>query len=499
MDTPKGSTSKNMLPTQAKPTTQQLTRRASMWTSLFAKMSTDSTFDRMRPTLIYGMLFFKESLDVEKVRTLIKERLLVYPRFRSVLKTDSSARNFEEVYFEEQDADSLPIDELVKLAPEENAPYDQSKLDEFMSDMYANSMDPNLPLWRIFLFNNLPDGRNMFTLIVDHTIADGITLIEVLFSVLDDPVANKVPNAKVAKRAAPPSVSIFVKGWAVIKGSLLGVFGAAMPNDPANCLKLKDHRNPAPSKKSCFTDVIPLDKIKEMKDKCEGATVNDILMALMTLTMKKYAQEQKDPVVNKTIRGSFLVSTRGNKSITEVFGNHFAMAKFPFDFRCKSGIDCISRVQQASDFAKNSPEPFVALKVLKKVLPFVPKTQAQDLIFDSFAACTCTVSNVPGPMTAIRFAGQEVDSINFLAFTPVGLYVGVLTYNGQVAASISVDPTVMEDPNELAKFWKPSFDELYEEMMKVPGKIPRKSPKGPMVGCMACTVGLLALLGICLH
>jgi len=48
-----------------------------------------------------------------------------------------------------------------------------------------------------------------------------------------------------------------------------------------------------------------------------------------------------------------------------------------------------------------------------------------------------------------------------------------MSYNGKVSLGINVDPQLNQDPKELAKHWKSSFEKLYEETMAYPGMIPR--------------------------
>lgn len=37
----------------------------------------------------------------------------------------------------------------------------QQDLDQFVSDLYTETWDPNLPLWRAYVINNLDDGRQL--------------------------------------------------------------------------------------------------------------------------------------------------------------------------------------------------------------------------------------------------------------------------------------------------------------------------------------------------
>ena len=58
-----------------------------------------------------------------------------------------------------------------------------------------------------------------------------------------------------------------------------------------------------------------------------------------------------------------------------------------------------------------------------------PKTK-QNLTLDAAGKVTAMFSNVPGPNAKVVFAGQELDDMAFTAFGPIGLYFGVVSYNG---------------------------------------------------------------------
>ena len=77
---------------------------------------------------------------------------------------------------------------------------------------------------------------------------------------------------------------------------------------------------------------------------------------------------------------------------------------------------------------------------------------------------TAQLSNVPGPANVISIAGAKVEDISFYLFAPVGLYFGIMSYNGWVSAGVNVDGSTEVAPKMLAKHWKPEFDALKAEV-----------------------------------
>ena len=79
-----------------------------------------------------------------------------------------------------------------------------------------------------------------------------------------------------------------------------------------------------------------------------------------------------------------------------------------------------------------------------------------------------------GPQQPAHFNGQLVKKIAFQAFAPIGLYFGMLSYNGKVSASVAVDSNARGGSNQakrLAKHWVPAFKELQAAMAKAGRKV----------------------------
>jgi len=87
------------------------------------------------------------------------------------------------------------------------------------------------------------------------------------------------------------------------------------------------------------------------------------------------------------------------------------------------------------------------------------------------------LSNVAGPQKAVSLDGQVVEDMCFYCFNAIGLYFGVLTYNGKVNAGCSIDVDCENDATQLMKHWAPTFEKLYAAVMS-------KDIKPPASGCV---------------
>ena len=75
------------------------------------------------------------------------------------------------------------------------------------------------------------------------------------------------------------------------------------------------------------------------------------------------------------------------------------------------------------------------------------------------------ISNVPGPQSVAYLGGQPIDDLCFIAAAPIGMYCGLVSYNGQVALGVCCDTTGEKHPERVTKYWKEEFDALYAEVM----------------------------------
>jgi hypothetical protein len=98
--------------------------------------------------------------------------------------------------------------------------------------------------------------------------------------------------------------------------------------------------------------------VKEIKSKFSGATVNDVLTALLNMTVRRYFEEKNDAVLQMgtgSVRGNFPINMRDPRAPIEL-GNRFSAGAFQFDFEYKSRIDLIWRVKRQVDAIKVSPQ-----------------------------------------------------------------------------------------------------------------------------------------------
>jgi len=309
----------------------------------------------------------------------------------------------------------------------------------------------------------------MLMLCVDHAMADGVALVQTLMSVLDEQPELALPTRRGVE---PPSVGCLTHLKGLIQACWGPFVGDQLPGDPKNKLKATDCRNVGKIKAVCQTPDIDIASIREVKNKLPGATINDVLMATVSLTLQEYFRRYEPSTLHQKVRGNFPINMRpvtGSDIVTEEhYGNRFSQGQLRFPLHLEDPMAIFEDIKSQIDVIKVSPEPFVRDKLLNFVImsSSLPYESVGDMILDAYGKVTLTLSNVPGPLSKVKLMNQELDDLSFYALTCVGLYFGIVQYDGKFKAGICCDASLEPEPQKLAECWLPAFERLRLAAMK---------------------------------
>jgi len=345
----------------------------------------------------------------------------------------------------------------------------QEDVNTFVSKLYEEEMTIDLPLWRAFVVNNLADGRSVLVLNINHAIGDGVSQIQGLMGKLMDKEAGGnqpiVPEKKASSQ--PVQSRYMLRGKGLLK-ALWGPFvGDNLPADPPNLLKAKDPLKPGKAKACAMTEAVTIERVKQVKGALPGATVNDVLMTLACMTLQDYFQKYEPKTLQQKFRANFPINMRtvtgSDILLEEHFGNRFSQGQLRFPLHLQDPKDIFRNLKNQLDVIKVSPEPYVREQLVNHVV-LKSGTKYADvgkMILNSFGKVSAMLSNVPGPLGEVRVMNRPLDDLTFYALCPIGLYFGVVQYNGSFKAGICCDSACEPDPQRLAACWAPAFERLY--------------------------------------
>jgi len=458
--------------------------------------------------VITGFWEFSEPLDYNRLYATVEARLASFPKFRQKVARPKTGLGLPK-WVDDKHYDLASHLHRVALP----APGDKNELSAMISGLMTMALDPNKPLWDIHLVENYQTGCALFFRL-HHCIADGIALMHVLHSIADtDPDAPwPKPPAKGKKyrlRKAPifsfntmisTAKDVIQKGQDISKKVLKEVekafsdpaglkfilkTAANLPSDVAGVLSKHTIMDSDPNtafkgklqvaKQVTWTDSIDLDRIKKLGKAINSATLNDILIATVTGSMRRYLKTRNTPINELDLRVTVPVNVRKPGTEFEL-GNKFSLVFLKLPVFLKDPVLRLKEVKRRMDKLKVSAEPYVNFGLLSAI-GFLPTVVAQKTAQFFGNKASGVLTNVPGPKKPLYFAGKEISNIMF--WVPrsgtVGLGISILSYNGKVTIGIASDKGLMPDPETFLEGFEDEFNYLIDIVQS--GKI----YEGPLI------------------
>jgi hypothetical protein len=191
---------------------------------------------------------------------------LSFPRMRSKIKFSPTDRSFSDIFFQELPEDSIDFNYHVCSIGESHS-WTQNDLDSLLSKLYMEDMDFEKPLWRFFVINNMADGRHTLLAVLDHSIGDGASLLNILLSMANEADGSPLSMQDILpRRRGNQAEPMLLRRLAVIlEGTIRGIMAATFPPDPPNPLKLASLRDAMSERRCATTAKISLAEVKAVR------------------------------------------------------------------------------------------------------------------------------------------------------------------------------------------------------------------------------------------
>jgi diacylglycerol O-acyltransferase len=354
-------------------------------------------------------------------------------------------------------------------------------------------MNRQYPLWDLTLVHGLKGNRSGLVFRLHHCLADGIAGVEIMTVIMDaSPVAPRLPKRKLRLRVPAPGgawtsltngvvdsyaefvkrilaamadVSSMAERFAVNGGNLAtDEFTSLLPELTIATERLRfnvPYRGP---QEFAWAEV-PLAEVKAIKSTC-GTSVNDVILALVTATMRRYLQLHGDPVKGRLLRMMVPVNLRGSDSPGEL-GNRISLVPVTVPLDIRDPRKLLAAVHKRTELIKRAHA--AELVSLTGGLIGMFPTSAQALAGHilsrlPFTPFNMVCTNVPGPQYPLYLLGHKM--LHCYPYVPVGgemaLNCAILTYNGTAYFGFSGDVHAAPDLRRLETFLKLSFTELRE-------------------------------------
>jgi diacylglycerol O-acyltransferase / wax synthase len=422
--------------------------------------------------VINSVLLFDEPVDWDRVREIVQRRLVdVYPRFRQ--RAVESRLPLRAPKWE-NDPDFCIEHHLHHLALP--APGDDAALQEFVGDLMTMPLDRSRPLWHTYMIDGYGDGAAMICR-MHHCIADGIALARVMLSLTDAAPDGGIapPDHRDGRTGGGASVTDSVReavgdlarfgvsaaqqGTRVatspshaarLAGAIARDGGTALrllltPADAATAIK----GDPGISRRVAWTEPIPLSAVKRIAH-AHHATVNDVLLAVVTGALRHYLQDRGGPVAEIQAMVPFNLRPL-DQPVPRKLGNRFGLVFLPLPVGTSGSYRRLVEVHRRMQELKDGRDGAVSYGLLS--LTGLTPEPLERRIIDMFTAKTTAVmTNVPGPTEPVYVAGTRVRTVLFWAPTSghMGMSVSIFSYRGEVTIGLMVDAALVPDPGRIA-------------------------------------------------
>ena len=445
----------------------------------------DTAWLRMeRPTnlmMITGVLALETPLSIERLRKVISERFLSFPRLRQKALDGTLGATWE-------DDPDIDLDWHVRKAALPGRA-GKRELERFVGKLASTPLDKSRPLWMFHLVGNYCGGSAVVARI-HHCYADGIALMQVILSLTDAspkggrrsdhaPVGSEDDAATEAQDLGAMGRYVRMAEELVAKGMKMGAQlwhdpslatmlageGGELVRELVQTLLLPEEtptvlkRPLGGIKRVAWADRIDLEEVKAV-GRAYGCTINDVLIASAVGALRGYLLDRGEPIDGVTLRATVPVNLRPPKQADQL-GNAFGLVFLELPIGEDNPVRRLERIVAHMDALKTSRQAVMTFALLAALGP-VPNAILQ-FALDLFSSkATAVATNVPGPQMPLYLGGQKMTEL--MAWVPqtgsVGIGLSILSYNGGMHFGLIADSLLIPDPGAVIRRFRPEFDKL---------------------------------------
>ncbi len=447
---------------------------------------------------VSSLMWLDRQIEPQDFIDIVQERMVdKYPTFRQRIRP---SRNPLLLPHWEDDPD-FDIANHVEVIQLETGSKDE--LRALVSEQRGQMLDRERPLWKMYIFQGYQGDTTAVHSRLQHSIADGWALVRIVLSLCDDHGDLKRPKTVDKRRprkrdlvamAASPAIDVARNPLDALEDTLSVAlspkrfieFGTGAVETGVEALEtgMEAARNavelvlaPRPGKtilhgkvsgekRVDWIEPIPLQPIKDI-GKAVGATINDVLLAVLTNTLRKYLVE-KDALTVDDLFTSMPVSLRSpDEDLPRTLGNRFGIVPVLLPVGIEDPVEQVREISRRVDEIKDSQLPIVSfglISALSLTTAEVEKT-IQNITQDHSIGVT---TNVPGPRHEIWMAGGKVlGSWGMGGLSgDMNLSFGIFTLNGELNFSVHTDTAITQDPERILDFFLESVEELRFEVLE---------------------------------
>lgn len=358
--------------------------------------------------------------------------------------------------------------------------------------LHARELDLDRPLWEMYVIEGLnnvegvPPGSFAVVTKTHHAAIDGVSGIE-LASIINDLEPDAVPPSgpePPAPEQVPPPYELMVRAGfnnAMQSQRFAEFMQRAMPMFPTAGQPPRSQPTAAPAPRTRFSGTVTahrvvenrsfdLGEVRRIKSAVDGATINDAVLAVVAGALRRFLESKNElPTDPLVVMAPISIRSADEKG---ALGNRVSGMTLPIPTNEADPLERLRTVHTTTQASKEMASAIPA-RTLTDFNQFIPwalaglaaRTAASLKLAETMApAINTVVTNVPGPQVPLYMAGAKL--LKQFGMGPVtdgmGIMHPVLSYNGEIAISVTACREMLPDPGFYAECIQASFDELAE-------------------------------------
>ena len=361
------------------------------------------------------------------------------------------------------------------------APGGRRELDEAIGEIASTPLDRSRPLWEMYLFEGLANGRVAVVGKIHHALADGVASANLLALGMDITEGPQRDHDLYVTDPAPSRTELVRSAFTDHLRQIARIPGVVKYTADGMARVRKSSRKLSPELTRPFTPpasfmnhvitpqrrfataTLALADVKETSKKL-GVTINDLVLAMSSGALRelllKYDGKADHPLLAS-------VPMSYDFSPDRISGNRFSgvLIALPVDVD-----DAAQRVQQAREAALLAKEShqLVGPELVARWAAYMPPAPMESM-FRKLSnkdgqnkVLNLNISNVPGPRERGKVGGATVTEIYSVGPLTAGsgLNITVWSYVDQLNISVIADGETTDDPHEVTTAMVEDFKQI---------------------------------------
>jgi WS/DGAT/MGAT family acyltransferase len=394
--------------------------------------------------------------------------------------------NLDEPYWVDDEAFDLEYHVRHAALP---APGDWRQLCILTARLFARPFDFAKPLWEFFVIEGLdnvegfPKGSFALLAKMHHAAIDGVSGVDVTTSLhSESPEIDDRPVPEWTPKAAPQPAGLLVRAYVnrmARPGRTIQTIARTVPafRKVKEAIDAGDVQRPVRHKvpETRFAGPVgphrvfealrfTIDEIKQVRALVPGATINDVLLAIVGGALRRYLEDKRE-LPDEPLLAACPVSLRAPEE-RGVLGNRIGQVTISLATDVGDPRERLRRIYEETKNANDMNEA-IGAKTLTEISQLAPGAlmglgMRVGARASRAGVVNTTVTNVPGPQAPLYLGGARVVTqfgIGTL-MNGMGLVHFVHSYCGEITLSIIADRDKLPDPEFYAECLHASYDEL---------------------------------------